>query len=83
MSEEKINLRQKPYRGIWQRCAKRETMRLVIEGKAEIISPHRIRVGVRDGRLRWVNLFNEVMREIEVEYQASIDERDRHLTKAS
>ena len=79
MPEEKINLRLKPYRGIWQRCARKETERLAGLGTPEIISPHRVRVGVRDGNLRWVRLFNETMREIEAEYRVIIDERDRLL----
>lgn len=84
MSEvQKINLRLKPWRGVWQRCAKKETLRLMGTENAEVISPHRVRMGVKENNLRWVRLFNETMREITLEYDTLIKERDAHLTKVS
>lgn len=84
MSEaERVNLRKKPYKGVWQRCAQKETVRLAEAGTPEIISPHRVRMGVRTGIPRWMKLFNETMREIKEEYDAIKQETEEHLTKAS
>lgn len=80
----RINLRKKPYKGIWLRCAKVAMMEWAAEGQPKVVSTHSVRMGVKRKYPRYLRIFNQVMREIEQEYKELLEESEKHLTtKAS
>ncbi len=80
MSEvQRINLRVKPYRGIWHRIALKEMVRRAQAGKPEVISPHRVRMGVKTGVKHWMEKFNETKVLMEQEYALVDQECKKNL----
>ncbi len=80
MSEvQRINLRVKPYRGIWHRIALEEMVRRAQSGKPEVISPHRVRMGVKTGVKHWMMKFNETKALMEQEYEVINQQCKRNL----